>query len=445
MVGSDAPSGKCHREVTTRMNKIAIVVAATDGIVSSQSGIGSVARAFFSSIDEAKTKPPLSSLSWNLFAAAPNLDPSSADYDRELFESIGETCRRYGGEVLLFDSEHGNDKLSTVWAGKNPDLWYRLAENCMRVILERCEAYERVIVFAHGSPLLLLRRFVDRDNVNIMTVPHFIWNHHHDSSKVTVHGEIERDAYSRLVDCHDDYVACIGDYVKDVMQRIFSLPDEKFVMLRNRISPHNYSRQQRAAELERDSRISQLNIPPEQTDVLFSWGRCDSQKGHTTILKAFARIMAGSPSTHLVILAPVSVGHRDEYDRMQDLVKYIPEGRYTIIYEYDDVLPIAMVGWQRCRMAIFASRREYAPIAPLEALFFGHRALRVIYSDIEPNIECLAGISGTAPFRLDDDAQLSETVIDQLSAESFSARDGMPTYANSISEFFSSLLLKTGM
>lgn len=377
-IGSDAA-----QDTAGEAPDAAIVVVSIDGLSSLKSGIGSVVHWFFEAIDEIVAQTAeLQNDRWSLHALSPRLAPESDDYSSEVVADVAGACKRHRGDFRWFDVAD-NSSLKSVWSLDKVERWRLMCHNAAAEIRTLAEGRSRVTVLAHGTMFATLRSHLAAcPNVQMIYMTHTLGRVFLDANSDN-RTSYEDEGFALMRTAPQDKIGFVGTYYRDVLLARYDRRDTDLVPFQNAV----YVRSRRFAELASAGADAGLGPVPSDKRLVFSWGRCVPQKGFDVVIPAFGDFLSrrtDAEDWHLVLLAPQEVAASEYVASLHEQLRLLPEGSYTVIEQFDPLLPFRILASRALEICVFASRFEAGPLTLIEALTFGHEDVSIVWHDIPP-------------------------------------------------------------
>lgn len=417
---STAPSGggSAHGDAG-EVSDTALVVVSIDGLCTLKSGIGSIAHWFFEAIDEiVEVTQELRHDRWSLHALSPRLDPASDDFSSDVVAEVEAACKRYRGDFRWFDVDD-NSSLKNVWSLDKVERWRSMCRNAAAEIRRLAAGRGRVTVLAHGTMFATLRSHLSSwPNVQVIYMTHTLGRVFLDANSAN-RTAYEDEGFALMRTAPQDKIGFVGTYYRDVLRTQYDRRDVDLVPFQNAV----YVRSRRFGDLAGTRAGADgggdLGPVPGDKRLVFSWGRCVPQKGFDVVIPAFGEFLsrrADAGDWHLVLLAPQEVAATDYVATLHERLRRLPAGSYTIIEQFDPLLPFRILAARALEICVFASRFEAGPLTLIEALTFGHEDVRIVWHDIPPMRHLLAAqpkTFGFAPLQADEMAAAMVRAADQ--------------------------------
>ena len=378
----------------------ALVVAAVDGLATLGSGLGSVVHWFFEELDAICDRVSvLRTPGWSLYAASPYIPSSSPDYSEMVHAIVERACQSRRGKFIWIS---GNDSstLSGVWSHSDPDRWREMSRSLADTVRDLCKRHDKVTVLVHGLMLAGVRaHLLDCKNVQIVYVAHSLGHVFTDAIE-TRRKKWELQAFELMSRHPQDRFGYIGLYYRDVLTKYYRCPPRQLVPFVNAIPAQSFRFPESVADIHRERLLDGWGIPTGKR-IVFSWGRCDPQKGFDALIPAFADFLDSvdvPEEWHLVLLAPQELSSDDYVELINERIAGLPDSSVTAISEFNGLLPKLLLDHPSLEIVVFASRYEGAPLSVLEALRFGHADLRIAWHRIPSIAQFLDALPLSFPF-----------------------------------------------
>jgi hypothetical protein len=354
--------------------KNALVVCRHDGFTTHYCGVGTGARKFFEAIRILSVSEPLKD--YEIHFIAPRVARESPFFDGAFSNAVRKFARSTGGDL---------HEVSVLPAGQYADInsnWgvaqWRVGSRKAAAIIDSL-TNEKVLFLAHDIFFGLVPAYVaPRPNVAGCFIPHSTGKLFGEAYRFPVEKEI-----FRAVREGGDVVGSINEFMRRHLERVYRVPKAEIVPLHNAL----LERAESGPALPR----GQYGIS-QTSRIIFSFGRCGSQKQFDVIIKAFRASRAFRGGYQLVLLAPTDITG-DAYSAVvARAIGDAPPEKILWIRKFMSPIPILKL--RSLDTVVLGSRFECAPWTPLETLRYAKTA-KIVYSEIEPFFEVLGDIRGS--------------------------------------------------
>lgn len=365
------------------MKKLAIIVAAHDGLVSLLTGVGVVVNSFVESFGEIKEKCGiLRENKIELICLAPYLSENSKDYNPKIKEKTKQVCESNSGKLVDLPTNSDGSSQSSVWGG--PSQWRSASLSVANYIKSIYNNYDFIILFANDTIFSSVRKYIPSHNkLKVIWVPHSLGLVFKDEFSDSERLSIEKESIESMQTTQQDVIGYVNKFFRDVLHKEYSIRNEKLVPFINGI--YKKSSRFNIPDSVMHKAIKVNNIPLNKK-IIFCWGRCTYQKGQDILIPAYNKFLRDNPRYHLVLLMPTETSQSEYLDKIKEEVSMLPNESVTAIYDFKDTLPYSVLHHPNIKLVIFPSRFEGAPITPLEALSFTND-VNFVYSGIPPLLE----------------------------------------------------------
>ena len=364
--------------------KIAIVVAAHDGIVSLVTGVGVVVNSFVESFSEIKSYCKLfANNEVNLICLPPYLNKNSPDFNQTIKKISEDSCKITGGVLLDLPTFSDGASEGSVWGNC---LQWKSASLSVAVYLKSIEQkYDKIILLANDTIFSAVRGFIpSMKNLNIIWIPHSLGRVFEDEFSNLERISFEEKSISELIKSDKDYIGYIGDSFKEVLIKKYLTPENKLLPFKNGLylNSHRYKINENICK----ELLEKYNIPSDKK-IIFSWGRCVNQKGYDVLIPACKLFLESNPHYYLVLLMPTETSPPEYVDKIKKELLQIDLDKFSAIYQFDEYLPYAILKSNNLDILAFPSRFEGEAITALEANALANNGVKIIYNPIPPNKE----------------------------------------------------------
>lgn len=403
------------------MKKHGIFVAAHDGLVSMVTGVGVVVNSFVEAFGEIKSNV-FDNTNLELTCLAPYLDSSSEDFNQNITDITKKSCKENNGKLVFIPTFSKGESQRTIWGG--PEQWKAASLSVASHLNAIQEDYNQLTLFAHDTIFCSVRKYLPNlDKLKIIWIPHSLGLVFKDEFTDEERIKIEREAIKALTDSKSDIIGHIGEAFGNVLHKDYSVEEDKLMPFINGL--YKNSSRFKADKSKRDKDIKDYKIPLDKK-IIFSWGRCTYQKGYDLLIPAYKKFLEDNPGHHLILLMPTETSPDEYLNKIKNEVKKLPEESITLIYEFNETLPVSILQHPNLSMVAFPSRFEGAPITALEAMAFTNKNVRFVYSEIPPLKELFDGKKRTTSVELTVDSLYAGMVSASQEDKNIDASESTP-------------------
>lgn len=345
----------------------ALIICCHDGFFTQYCGVGTAARKTVDALGTLLRSGGLTGMRLDFIGPALRVD--SPSYDAKYARNLRMFARSTGGDLHTVRVTCGPlpMDLNKLWGLKQ---WRVAAEAAASLILSI--PVERKIFFAHDIFFGQVCAEIPNDRNTIgCYVPHSTGKLFREPVRL----KVERRIHGSIVSSQH-FVGAINQFMRHHLMEAYGLPQARFLRLTNALTERDRARQETQKKLPEDMRRR-----TEGKRIVFSYGRCDRQKGYHILIPAFRRFVRQHPDYHLVMLAPTDITGVLYRGLIEHQLRTLPPGTWTWVQTFNDPLPYLQC--PRTRILAFASLFECAPFAPLEALAYAPHAT-ILHSGIAP-------------------------------------------------------------
>ena len=376
--------------------KIGIFIAAHDGLQSMLTGGGVMVSSFVEAFPEIKKEIDfLKNKEIDLIGLAPYLKKDSNDFNIRIQKLTDTICKENRGRLIEISTFSDGSSEKSIWG--NHLQWRGASLSAASVVNSMENKYDIIYVIGHDTIFSLIGKYLlSSKKIKFIWVPHSLDRVFDDESSSDERIKIEAEAVHAINNNPLFYFGYIGESFRDILIKEYGAKDEKLLSLINGIYGSSQSYFLCRDDIER---IKTKYSIPKDKKLIFSWGRCVSQKGYDLIISAYKEFVKKFPEYHLILLMPTETSEEDYVEKVKNQIKELPQESFTAIYSFDDKLPNYVLQNSNLEMIIFASRFEGNPIIGLEALYF-HKDSKILYSEIDPLKELFNNIEFATEFSL---------------------------------------------
>lgn len=378
------------------MSKIAIIVAAHDGLVSLVTGVGVVVNSFVESFWEIRQKYDfLRKNNIKLICLAPYLDENSKDYNFRIKEITKKSCESNGGRLVNIPTFSDGSSQRSIWGG--PHQWRSASLSVASYITSIYNNYDFIILFAHDTVFSSVRKYVPKlDKLKIIWIPHSLGLIFKDEYSGSERLSIEKESIEFIQRTKQDVIGYIGNSFKDVLNKEYGISNKKLVPFINGIYKKSSRFNVTNSVINND--IINNKIPLNKK-IIFCWGRCVYQKGYDILIPAYEKFFRYNSDYHLVLLMPLETSIQEYINKIKEQISILPKESVTVIYDFKETLPYSILNYYNLEIVIFPSRFEGSPLTPLEALSFTKNNVKFVYSTIPQHLEIFKDIDRAIPIQ----------------------------------------------
>ncbi len=391
------------------MGKLGLVIAAADGIMSLQSGVGMVVNFFFEAFGEIAAALP----EWDidLYAACPRVNAGSSDFSPNAFELVNRQCRQYNGRVIPLANLSSGNSLNEVWKGTAQHASAAVWESCCQALAAGAEsldeAYDKIIILAHDTLFVNLSGYVADPRVEVCWIPHSLGTLFKDPNQ----GERIRFEQEKITNLRrrGDKIGYISHFTKAHLLEHYGVTGAELVSFYSGIyfNSHKYRQTGLIGDFMGRHRI------PAAKKLIFSWGRCSDQKGIDIIIEAYGSILRENPhfgdEYHLVLLCPTETTYEEYLAGILLSLGKLPAGSCSFIAEFQEKVQYEILSYANTRFVLLCSRYESFGLTSIEALYKTNPSATIIYAPLPTFREVLAG--GSAVELAENSAACLEKVL----------------------------------
>ncbi len=410
-------------------SKNVLIIVALDGIASLYSGVGVIVNSIFRGYDEIcknldfDEKP-------DLYAIVPSFDFDSTFYNENVYLSTEKVCKSHGGKVIFLPSLCHGESINVIWSGNSifdtKLQWESLSVSLASQLAVFEKMYSgQIIVQTHDTLFAGTCKYVDSNRVQICWVPHslsLVFKDKRHDARI----DFETQAIENIV-AKRGSIGFISEQTKGLLENCFNVPKERLISFYSGII-YNKIDEKEEEEL-RKGLFSKYGIPDNKY-LIFSWGRCVYQKGIDLIIDGFAKLQERQKNNfHLVLLCPTETTPTEYLEEVECLLKTLNKESYTFISEYSSQLPPIVLGYQKTKVIVLASRFEGFGLISLETLAYKRPQSIVLYSPLDTFKEVLGDYEQAIKledFSSQSIAKCLDKIVDELTSEEHSLNLGDP-------------------
>lgn len=360
------------------MNKIALVICIHDGVGTHYCGVGTMARITIEALQVLKKRKLINN--FEVYIITFFFDHNASYFDKKYFKEINRFVNSTGGkiyEIKLLKNRNKPKSINDNWGVLK---WRCAGREAARIISQLKN--KKIIFLAHDISFSFTFFYIPkRKNIFGYFIPHSTGI----LFKEPIRLPIDRKTF-KLIEEKSHKVGYISEFMRKHLMRDYNVSSRVLVPIKNALVIKNKPERPNIIDLKK------YNIDCAKR-IIFSYGRCGSQKGFDILIKAYKRSKAYlSDDYQLILLAPADITGNVYVNYFSKLVNSVASNKCVWIKDFVDPLPFLKS--KNLDTVVFASRFECAPITPMEVCFHSPSA-KILYSKIEPFNETLKGLQGT--------------------------------------------------
>lgn len=384
------------------MKKTALIIAAADGILSLQTGVGVIVNTFFEAFTEIYKL--LGQQVFDLHAICPLVNSDSTDFSSYAHSIVMNKCKEYGGRLTTIKSFTSGNSLNEIWKGTAQ---YTPSEIWDQYCIELAEAakimslqYKRVVLITHDTLFVNVSKYMQASNIHVCWIPHSL------ATLFAAPNQVERFQFEKKsiknIIQRNDYIGFISTQTKEHLLTRYDFPERGILSFYSGIF-FNSVRYKSKGLLE--SFFEKYSIPTNK-ELIFSWGRCSHQKGIDIIVQSYIKLLKKQPHLsdkyHLLLLCPTETTYSDYLNEIKNLLCQLPEKSFTFITEFQNKIQYEILAYKKLSIVLLCSRYESFGLTSIEAIFKAQNNTHIVYSPIPtfhevlqsfPNTSSLGGIT----------------------------------------------------
>jgi glycosyltransferase involved in cell wall biosynthesis len=370
--------------------RIAIVVAAHDGLQSILTGVGVIVNSFIESFDKIKRRVPnLLKNEISLICLAPWIEKNSVDYHPEIRKLTEKICKCNNGKLIEIYTLSGRNQ-KEIWGDVRQ--WDYSSKVFAEKVKEMSKDYDQILLFAHDTIFAKMNYYLkeNKGNVTSIWIPHSLGStfKNEDTNKQRL--DLEKEAISAINSSKDQYIGYIGETIKKELSTVYNAETKKLIPLINGL----YERSKRYKISWRDIKRFNSYCIPKDKKIIFSWGRAVTQKGYDILIPSLKKFLERNKEYHLILLMPEQTSEEKYLVEISHQMSKLPKGSYTRIRSFDSKLPVYILRMKNLDKVIFSSRFEGNSVTLMEAIYFSDKKVKILCSNIKPFKEFSSFVDG---------------------------------------------------
>ena len=391
--------------------KIAIIIAAADGVLSLQTGVGIVVNFFFEAFDEIRRD--LGEPDTSLYAMCPRVNKESPDFNTTAAAVVAGACARNKGRVIPLENISSGRSLNEIWKGtelfSSGEAWESCCKSLAQNVIALAVAYEKVYMLVHDTLFVNVSAYLPAGNIQVCWIPHSLGTLFADSGQ-TDRINFEKSKIVNLI-ARGDKIGCISNYTYQHLRDYYGINEQQVIPFPSGIY---FNSVRYGPSPESKLFLSAFSIPAEKK-LLFSWGRCSDQKGIDIIVKSFKSIIRHNPliqfEWHLVLVCPTETSYPEYLAGIYDDLCELPPHTYTFIDRFQFRLQYDLLAYEWTRIILLCSRYESFGLSSIEALFKCHPLSTIVYSPLPTFDEVFEGAFNSVRLEENSEAVLTFTIF----------------------------------
>ena len=393
--------------------KTGLVIAAADGIMSLQSGVGVVVNFFFESFHEIKDR--LAETDIDLYAMCPRVNRGVKDYCEAALHIVQTKCAMYNGRVVPLDSLSSGDTLNEIWKGtaqySASDMWESCCVGLANKVNELSKSYDTIYLIVHDTLFVNVSTYIKEQNIKICWIPHSLGTLFEDPNQPE-RIAFEKCKIRRLIE-RGDKIGYISNYTKDHLFRYYNIEKQDVISFYSGI----YFNSQKYNSASRIHDFLETHQISKNKKLIFTWGRCSDQKGIDIVLNSYYSVLKQNENFkdrfHLVLICPTETTYEKYWDEIQVCKNSLPGDSYTFIDKFQESLQYDVLSYKETGMVLLCSRYESFGLTSIEALHKSNNYAKIIYSPLPTFNEVFENVPNAV--------QLEKNTAENLQKEILSA------------------------
>lgn len=367
-----------------------LVICCHDGFTTHYCGVGTVARLTIAAAEKLISQGLLTG--WRIDCIAPRVELNSPRFDAEYADRVRTLTCSTGGdlhEVAALPIDQWAD-INTNWGVSQ---WERASREAAEIVRRRTQDGP-VIFFAHDIFFGLMCTMLPwTKDCHGCFVPHSTGRLFNEDYRFPIEARI-----FEAIQKNGHRVGCINRFMKDHLIHDYRVSRETCVLMTNAlVFP--------VIAINAAVDITKFGVD-HRKKMIFSFGRCDAQKGYDRLVKAFCKSGLATKGYQLVLLAPTDIS---SVDYQKTLGRLCDQAGGTVIWVKEFLPPGHFLCAKNLAVVVFASMFECAPLTPLETLAAAP-LVPIIYNHIQPFVEVFRGLSSARMVRGGDIDDWVETL-----------------------------------
>jgi len=395
---------------------LALIVAAADGILSLQTGVGVIVNFFFEAFEE--TKEHIGHRGIDLYAMCPAVNKDSADYNPAAAAMAETACRKNNGSLRQLINLSSGNSLNEIWKGTAEHSPAAIWDSCCKALAFELSGlsgqYHKVYVLLHDTLFVNVSAWLPRGNIRLCWIPHSLGTLFEDPNQ---QGRIqfEKEKVIHLLR-RGDKIGFISHYTRRHLQQFYDVPDDTLVSFYSGI----YFDSEKYTPVETALPFYERYGIGKDKHIIFTWGRCSDQKGIDIIIEAYQGLLKENPALlhdiHLFLLCPTETTYPEYRAHIRYGLEQLPPGSFTFVDTFQSSLQYEILRYPRLKIILLCSRYESFGLASVEALYQRHSGAFIIYSALPTFEEVLRSAPRTIRLTTNSPACLSKVLSSTASS-----------------------------
>ena len=389
---------------------LALIVAAADGILSLQTGVGVIVNFFFEAFEETKGRIKHSPV--DLYAMCPAVNEDSADYDPAAAAMAERACRENNGSIVQLLNLSSGNSLNEIWKGTADHTPAMVWDSCCKRLAFELSGlsgqYQKVYVLLHDTLFANVAAWLPKGNIRLCWIPHSLGTLFEDPNQ---QGRVrfEKEKIIHLLR-RGDKIGFISHYTRRHLQQFYDVPDETLISFYSGIyfDSEKYFQKAHSQPFYERYRIGR------HKQIIFTWGRCSDQKGIDIIIDAYSRLLYEDThlidTTHLFLLCPTETTYPEYLEQVSRSLEQLPPGSFTFVPTFQSSLQYEILRCVNVKIILLCSRYESFGLASIEALYQRHSGAYIIYSSLPTFEEVFRSAPRVSRLRENSAACLTEEI-----------------------------------
>jgi glycosyltransferase involved in cell wall biosynthesis len=179
--------------------------------------------------------------------------------------------------------------------------------------------------------------------------------------------QLEKDAFLLISADNNSAVLANGESFGQHLIKDYNLSFSENDYLKNGLYFNQYENDRQ--KIFSNKQLEQFNINiPDNSKIIFSWGRCSTVKGFKELTEAWQNIAEELPDHYLIIQAPNNSGEDDYYHNLKKLSGIVP--RTIFIDDFNPQIWKTVLRCVNTDIVCIPSLMDPNPLTPIEAKLF---------------------------------------------------------------------------
>jgi hypothetical protein len=359
-----------------------IIIVSYDGIVTHYCGVGTIIRNTMKALDQISQVEKIRVSLVHIFA-----DPKGKVFNKECYLDSLNLINKTGGSLISLSNGTPGFDAGDMW--KSFPEWEKANTNLSSALDNLLTNNEDNIVMLHDTPFLLFSKFKDciiNRKVKYFYLPHSSGLNHAfgNAEWRSKRVKIEKECFSLITKDYDSVIIATGKSFGEHLINDYGLSFKPNAYLKNGLYFDQYSDCFSIKYKNKDLKKYGIDVP-DNSKVIFSWGRCSIAKGFKELVLAWSLVEKELPNHYLVLQVPNNSGENEYFQNLKESRATIP--RIILIDDFNSEIWKRVLRCENTDVVCLPSLMDPNPHTPIEAKLFSRGMNYVIVASEKDGVK----------------------------------------------------------